>query len=87
MIFFWRPKPRFRPGQLAVLLPDEFNRGLRYMLIKGRRWVRPNGETEKRWVYDGDILEVVGGRLVFATSGTTFPEDRFMSFSGIDVEL
>ena len=87
MIFFWRPKPRFRPGQLTVLLPHDFSRGVRYMLIERRRWVRPNGETKKRWVYDGDILKIAGDRLVFCTSGSCFPEDRFMSFPGIDVEL
>lgn len=87
MFFFWRPKPQFGPGQLATFKADALNPGLRYMLMKRRWWAKPNGETKKRWVYGGDILEIVDGRLVLSAIGHCFPEDRFMQFFNIDIEL
>jgi hypothetical protein len=83
MKFFWnRPKPKFWPGQLVAMLPREGLEEARYMLIECRRWVKPNGEIQKQWVYDGLILAVHEGRLVFRTGGTCFFESMFIEIPG-----
>ena len=82
--FSRRPKPQFRPGQLATLEPDAIHREPRYMLIQHRRWVKPNGEMRRRWVYDGPIVQVWGGKLVFLTYGSCFDERTLVHFHGID---
>lgn len=83
MMFFWnRPKPMFWPGQLVAMLPRENTNEARYMLIVHRRWVKPNGETQKQWVYDGPIFAVHEGQLIFWTGGICFSESTFVEIPG-----
>ena len=37
------------------------------MIVHRVRWVRPNGEKKKRWVYDGLIVQAVGQEIVVPT--------------------
>jgi len=74
MFFFWHPKPKFKSGDLVAINGNWISKDTRYMLIQKGRWMRPNGETKKQWVYDGTIYRVVGQRLERATYGSTFQE-------------
>ena len=69
-----RPEPRFRPGQLLTV-SAQASRGVgKYMLPVQRRWIKPSAQTKKCWVYDGPILDVDNGKIVWATHGTCFLE-------------
>jgi len=79
MFFNWgRSKPKFHSGQLARIPASKEVPHIRYFLIERRRWIRPNGEVKKRWVYDGAIFQVLSGELVLTTFGSCFGEENFM---------
>ncbi len=77
MLFQWfRPKPKFGSGQLVIVSLDSIHRKIRYMLIQRRRWIKPNGRTQKQWVYDGLIFSVTEERtLSYSTTGSCFSQD------------
>lgn len=83
MFFFGRPKPKFRPGQLVGVQMASPRRKACYMVIVYRRWVRPNGESKKQWVYDGPIFEVSDQVLRFSTGGLCFLEASLTQVSGV----
>lgn len=79
MLFFGkRPEPRYDVAEVVAVKPDAIRRGRNYMAIQRRRWIRPNGEEKKRWVYDGPILEVEDGKLQWSTNGSCFLESSLM---------
>lgn len=83
---FFRPKPKFDVGRLVIMPPIsecDFP-DTRYFLIERRRWVKPNGDTKKRWVYDGVIFKIEKGGLVLSTFGSCFSEGNFAPFPGIE---
>jgi hypothetical protein len=71
-----RPEPRYAVAEVVLVKPDAVRHWQppHYMAIQERRWVRPNGEEKKQWVYDGPILEIKGGKLVWCTNGLCFLE-------------
>ena len=71
---FFRPKPTFEQGEFVRLSDPTSQSRFRYMLIGRRRWIKPNGEVKKCWVYDGQILKVENGEMVRATSGSCYRE-------------
>jgi len=73
-----RSKPKFRQGQLVYIPASRDVPYIRYFLIERRRWVRPDGEKQKQWVYDGAILKVVNEKLELSTFGSCFYERSFM---------
>lgn len=63
---FFRPDSKFESGML-VQRSNEVLPAFRFMLIKARRWIRPNGKNRKQWVYDGVGLEVKDGSITAST--------------------
>ena len=73
MLFWKRPPPAFRPGHLCLNL-EETCRGGRYLVIFAVRWIRPAAGGEKRWVYDGLIVEASDGEIVVKGGISGVPE-------------
>lgn len=65
MFAFFRPEPQYSVGKLVVCAIPEKKEG--YLLIGRRRWMCPNGHTNKRWVYDGILFCVDGEKLCIST--------------------
>lgn len=63
---FLRPNPKFDSGML-VQRTNEVLPSFRNMLIKARRWIRPDGLNRKQWVYDGVVIEVRGTDIIPST--------------------
>lgn len=61
---FFKPTPKYCVGNLVVLTNKEEPS---YLLIGIRRWLRPNGARDKRWVYDGPVYCIDGGKLKMST--------------------
>lgn len=84
MFFNWfRPKPKFNVGQLAGFSHPDLEE-TSYLLIERRRWIRPSGETKKRWVYDGIVLKIEGGGLAWSTYGYTIGEKSLTPIPGLE---
>lgn len=65
-MFPWnRPRPKFRVTNLLRFTDDVGSD--RFMIVEHRRWIRPNHESDWRWVYDGSIVEPVGDQIVCPT--------------------
>ncbi len=75
-MWLFRPKPKFDVGQLVHLISVLSMVSPRYMSIRRRRWIVPNGGTTRRWVYDGTIYEVQEGEMVWATYGSCWFEEH-----------
>lgn len=74
MTFFGRRKdPQFGPSDLLLRL-HETEKGRRYMIVRGVRWVTPNGEHTPQWVYDGILIEAYEGEIFLETGITCVPE-------------
>lgn len=80
---FFRPKPQFRAGQLVRRVNTE-NQELRHVLITDRRWIRPNGENKKQWVYDGVVLMIKGDDIVVSTFILCVIENNIQGIAGIN---
>ncbi len=61
--FFWRSEPRYNLGVLVAIASREGE----YLLIRNRRWVRPDGETTRRWLYDGVVYRIKQSKLALTT--------------------
>ena len=66
-MFLWKRRPRPKYGVADILLRLNGTDPHRFMVVRRVRWVRPNGETARRWVYDGPVIEAVGKEIVVAT--------------------
>ncbi len=44
------------------------------MLIQGRRYIKPKGQEEKLWVYDGILIDLHNRLVSFSTTITCLPE-------------
>lgn len=91
MFFDWfRPKPRFKPGQLVNLANvSAFSENNFYLLIERRRWIRPYWSREKlskEWVYDGICFEVSNGHLILSTFTTGCRPDSLVPIRGIEYD-
>lgn len=53
MFRLFHPAHQFNAGMMVEV--KELGR-FRPMVIKSIRWVRPDGEQKKQWVYDGVVL-------------------------------
>lgn len=73
MFSFFKPQPKFRVGLLVEHLNPPYP-NLRYVLIDNRRFIRPNGETEKQWVYDGMMVTIEGNKISSSTRVSSVPE-------------
>jgi len=96
---FFRPKPKFKPGQFVSIQPDLAHKEIRYLLIQQRRLIRPywvvrsnesqvlhNG-MQKLWVYDGPTLEVAGKSLILSNSFETSIREAFLArIPGLEYE-
>ena len=67
MFQFWRPRAEFPIGEIVKRLNPEYP-GSRYMHIKRRRFISPNGTTKKRWVYDGWLFDIKDGEIVYTAT-------------------
>lgn len=92
MMFFlnwFRPKPAFHQGQLVCIDDNDFTQS-RYLLVERRRWVKPNHEVKKMWIYDGPIFIAEEGRFSCITYGYCFREELLapiFRFSGTSVRF
>lgn len=80
---FFKTKSQFRVGQLVTRTNAE-NQKIRHVLITNKRWIRPNGENKKQWVYDGIVLMVKGEDIVASTYILCVIEKNIASIDGID---
>lgn len=75
-MFFWKkPPPRFRVGDLLLRL-EEKRKGNRYMVVQNVRWVKPNYEPKKQWVYDGILIDSFEGEITVSTGVSCVCEDN-----------
>lgn len=72
--FLNRPEPEFAQEQV-VRVDDSQDR---FMLIRSRRWARPNHAKEKCWVYDGPVFSIVDGEYVLVTYGYYIREEALV---------
>ena len=79
---FFRPEPRFRPGQMARIC-DDFLAPNSYLLIDRRRWIKPLGSPLKGWVYDGLIFRIEDSELVYFTTMTCCLEESLRPVPGL----
>ena len=84
--FNWfRPNPKFQPGQLVAIPADDIHKNTRYMLIENRRWMEPTNEMKKQWGYDGFVLEIRPGvGLVCTSGGYGYLERNFLWVRGLE---
>jgi hypothetical protein len=82
LLFIFRPRPRYRPHQLA-----NARRGQHYaplpdwvMLIEARRWNYRYGT----WVYDGTMLDADEKGVRYATTSWSTFEDHLYDVTGLD---
>lgn len=68
ILFGLRPKPMYVVGNLYLISK---NLRLEYLLIKNRRYLRPNGRKRKEWVYDGIVLRAEKERRIEVFTCTT----------------
>ena len=80
---FFKPRPQFRVGQLVRRINAE-NQELRHVLITNKRWIRPNGENKKQWVYDGVVLRIKGDDIIVSTYISCVIEKTIVSIDGIN---
>ena len=80
---FFKPRPQFRVGQLVRRINAE-NQELRHVLITNKRWIRPNGENKKQWVYDGVVLMIKGDDIIVSTYISCVIEKTIVSIDGIN---
>jgi len=66
MLKWRRPRPRYGISDLVLRL-NEVHTGHKFMIIRGRRWIRPNDQRNKQWVYDGVLIEASGDEIVVST--------------------
>ena len=74
-----RPQPRYQLGSVASILNHQ--REKRYFVVQRRRWVKPDGASEKQWVYDGEIFGIRDGCLYPMTYGYTYGEKSLWPIS------
>ncbi len=75
---FWRPKPKFSLP-LLVLCTDHRTHQEHVVFVTGRRWIRPNRDPQKQWVYDGTVLAVKDGRIAPQGHISTVPESEMQA--------
>jgi hypothetical protein len=78
MLFFWRPKPKFKPGDLVAVDGNFVSTHNRYLSIQRRQWVRPKGEDRKQWVYSGPLYMISRGIVARASHSSEFLEKRLL---------
>jgi hypothetical protein len=74
MLSFKRPKPKFEIGAIVRCI-HTISIETRFILITYRRWVQPESEREKQWVYDGILLRTEGTEIVPRGSASCTLED------------
>jgi len=79
---FFRQAPVYRAGILVKISKERISAGC-HMLIQKRRWIRPNNQDKKQWVYDGILLEIQGEKIKYSTSVSCVFESSIELIPGI----
>jgi hypothetical protein len=74
--------PKFRRGQLVIVVEDSVDTMPLYKSIERRRWLRPTDSSKKTWVYCGDIFKLTTEGLVYDKYGNAYPESDLKRIRG-----
>jgi hypothetical protein len=77
----------FCPGDLVRIVPDSFlprqqRQQYLYLLVRQVRWMKPLGELERQWVYDGSVFLTTNGELIYSRHGLDIRENRLEKIPG-----
>ena len=67
MFDFLKPTPLYCVGTLVKRNDVSQPEKPCYILLRNRRFIKPNEEKKKQWVYDGVVLDVNHGQINIAT--------------------
>lgn len=76
----FRPRPKFRRGQLTRVPPCSNVFLFRYLLIERRRW----DSTREQWVYDGLTFITTRGELIYASETSGIRENDIRGVPGVE---